>query len=180
MKTISNRAKAFNKAIFKHGTEVCDPCKGMGMIMDIDTRRQTRCSNCNATGKIGKPFYMSYIEDYLLKQLDNTPFTLGPKGQTEIQILVQKYAQMGWIKQTGVDTYEIYGDLVNDITISRGIQNFIRYLTGILYDKEMSMQVDETKRKTGGSSVGMSDSTVCICSNAGYKLDTRTLIFTQY
>lgn len=159
MKSIANKAKAFNKAIFKHGTEICDPCKGMGMIMDIDTRRQTRCNNCNATGKIGKPFYMSYIEDYLLKQLENTPFTFGPKGQEEIRMFIQKYTQMGWIKQKAVDTYEIYADLTNDITISRGIQNFIRYVTGLLYEKEMSSKLDETKKKTGGSSVGMSDIT---------------------
>jgi replicative DNA helicase Mcm len=159
MKTIANRAKAFNKAIFKFGTEICDPCKGMGMIMDIDTRRQTRCNACNATGKQGKLFYMSYIEDYLLNQIEKTPFTVGPKGQTEIQMFVQKYTQMGWIKQKAVDTYEIYADLTNDIIISRGIQNFIRYVTGLLYEKEMSSKLDETKNKTGGSSVGMSDVT---------------------
>jgi replicative DNA helicase Mcm len=159
MKSIATRAKAFNKAIFKHGTEMCDPCKGMGMIMDIDTRRQVRCNNCNATGKIGKPFYMSYIEDYLLKQLENTPFTFGPKGQEEIRMFIQKYTQMGWIKQASVDTYEVQGDLTNDITIARGIQNFIRYVTGLLYEKEMSSKLDETKKKTGGSSVGMSDVT---------------------
>lgn len=157
MKALSNRAKAFNKAILKVGTEMCHQCKGMGMTMDMDTRRQTRCGNCNSTGKIGKPFYMSYIEDYLTKELENTPFTSGPKGQIEVQKFAEKYAQMGWIKQKAVDTYEIHGDIVNDISINRGIQNFIRQLTGLLYDKEMNNKLDETKKKTGGSSVGMAD-----------------------
>ena len=159
MKTMSTRAKQFNKAINDVGTELCEVCKGMGMSMDVDTRRQVRCNKCGGAGRWGKEFYMSYIEDYLLNQKENTAFTTGPKGQIEIQIFVQKYTQMGWLKQTGVDRYEIHGDLVNDITISRGIQNFIRHLTGILYDKEMNAKIDETKKKTGGSSVGMSDIT---------------------
>lgn len=160
MKTFSNRAKQFNKAILEKGTELCLACKGMGMTMDIDTRRQTRCGKCGGAGKFRIPFYMSYIEDLLLKHKENTAFTTYPMsdGQKEIRLFIERYTRMGWLIQTGVDTYEIHGDIVDDIMISRGIQNFIREVTGMLYDKEMNRQTDEKRNKTG-TSVGMSDIT---------------------
>lgn len=161
MKSLSNRAKQFNKAMLEIGTELCTACKGIGYNMEMNSRRQVKCSKCDGAGKFRKDFYMSYIEDFLINKKQNTAFTTYPqsRGQEEIKIFINHYVKMGWLRQKAVDTYEIHGDIVNDIMITRGINNFVRQLSGMIYDKEMADKFDETKKKTGGAGVGMTDIT---------------------